>query len=41
MNAAVGLMDGLGLYGDWCIRVIPRQFVRHVTHVFVHVYIDS
>ena len=25
MNAAVGLMDGLGLDGDWCIRVIPRQ----------------
>ena len=26
MNAAVGLMDGLGLDGDRCIRVIPRQF---------------
>ena len=25
MNAAVGLMDGLGLDGDRCIRVIPRQ----------------
>ena len=25
MNAAVGLMDGLGLDADWCIRVIPRQ----------------
>ena len=27
MNAAVGLMDGLGLDGDRCIRVIPRQFL--------------
>ena len=26
MNAAVGLMDGLGLDGDRCIRVIPRQW---------------
>ena len=25
MNVAVGLMDGLGLDGDWCIRVIPRH----------------
>ena len=25
MNAAVGLMDGLGLDGDRCIRVIPRH----------------
>ena len=25
MNAAVGLMDGLGLDGDRCIHVIPRQ----------------
>ena len=25
MNAAVGLMDGLGLDGDWCIRVIPQH----------------
>ena len=25
MNAAVSLMDGLGLDGDRCIRVIPRQ----------------
>ena len=25
MNAAVGLMDGLGLDGDRCIRVVPRQ----------------
>ena len=25
MNAAVGLMDGLSLDGDRCIRVIPRQ----------------
>ena len=25
MNGAVGLMDGLGLDGDQCIRVIPRQ----------------
>ena len=27
MNAAVGLMDGLGLDGDRCIRVIPRQIL--------------
>ena len=25
MNAAVSLMDGLGLDGDRCIRMIPRQ----------------
>ena len=25
MNAAVGLMDGLGLDGDRCIHVIPRH----------------
>ena len=25
MNAAVSLMDGLGLDGDRCIRVIPRR----------------
>ena len=25
MNAAVGLMDGLGLDGDRCICVIPRH----------------
>ena len=25
MRAAVGLMDGLGLDGDQCIRVIPRH----------------
>ena len=29
MNAAVGLMDGLGLDGDRCIRVIPRQYTRN------------
>ena len=28
MNAAVCLMDGLGLDGDRCIRVIPRQTCR-------------
>ena len=28
MNAAVGLMDGLGLDGDRCIRVIPRQILQ-------------
>ena len=28
MNAAVGLMDGLGLDGDQCICVIPRQSVE-------------
>ena len=27
MRAAVGLTDGLGLDGDRCIRVIPRQGV--------------
>ena len=27
MNAAVSLIDGLGLDGDRCIRVIPRQKV--------------
>ena len=26
MNAAVGLTAGLGLDGDRCIRVIPRQY---------------
>ena len=30
MNAAVGLMDGLGLDGDRCIRVIPRQHIGFV-----------
>ena len=29
MNAAVGLMDGLGLDGDRCIRVIPQ-----LVHIF-------
>ena len=28
MNAAVSLMDGLGLDGDRCIRVIPRQLAE-------------
>ena len=28
MNAAVGLTAGLGLDGDRCIRVIPRQNLR-------------
>ena len=27
MHVAVGLMDGLGLDGDRCIRVIPGQLV--------------
>ena len=27
MNAAVGLTAGLGLDGDRCIRVIPRQYL--------------
>ena len=31
MNAAVGLMDGLSLDGDRCIRMIPRQY-RDETH---------
>ena len=25
MRAAVSLTDGLGLDGDWCIRVIPQH----------------
>ena len=29
MRAAVGLTDGLGLDGDRCIRVIPRQMPDH------------
>ena len=33
MNVAVGLMDGLGLDGDRCIRVIPRQLL--VTTLFL------
>ena len=32
MNAAVGLMDGLGLDGDRCIRVIPRQHLFKYGH---------
>ena len=32
MNAAVGLMDGLGLDGDRCIRVIPRQICEGITY---------
>ena len=31
MNAAVGLMAGLGLDGDRCIRVIPRHDTPTVT----------
>ena len=31
MNAAVGLMDGLGLDGDRCIRVIPQHFPDETT----------
>ena len=34
MNAAVGLMDGLGLDGDRCIRVIPR-------HVYLTIIITT
>ena len=30
MRAAVGLTDGLGIDGDRCIRVIPRQFTCNV-----------
>ena len=37
MNAAVGLMDGLGLDGDRCIRVIPRQTVHIVLIVSVRI----
>ena len=47
MNAAVGLMDGLGLDGDRCIRVIPRHtahngkqnllLCRILNTVFTHV----
>ena len=29
MNVAVGLMDGLGIDGDRCIRMIPRQVGHH------------
>ena len=25
MRVAVSLVDGLGLDGDWCIRVIPQH----------------
>ena len=32
MNAAVGLMDGLSLDGDRCIRVIPRHKVIYILH---------
>ena len=32
MNAAVGLTAGLGLGGDRCIRVIPRQSVEKARH---------
>ena len=32
MNAAVGLMDGLGLDGDRCNRVIPRQLYHVVDY---------
>ena len=32
MNAAVGLMDGLGLDGDRCIRMIPRQIFHYFDH---------
>ena len=31
MNAAVGLMDGLGLDGDRCICVIPRQVATNAS----------
>ena len=31
MNVAVGLMDGLGLDGDLCIRVIPQHLPRGVS----------
>ena len=48
MNVAVGLMDGLGLDGDRCIRVIPRHreenwakslLLLHACYVIV--YIDD
>ena len=39
MNAAVGLMDGLGLDGDRCIRVIPRQLIQSSTSFKVTVNI--
>ena len=32
MNVAVGLMDGLGLDGDRCIRMIPRQSGRYASY---------
>ena len=31
MHAAVGLMDGLGLDGDRCIRVIPRHWSMKIS----------
>ena len=39
MNAAVGLMDGLGLDGDQCIRVIPQHMRSH--RLRIHGYIED
>ena len=38
MNAAVGLMDGLSLDGDQCIRVIPRHLRLSWCHLIQHGY---
>ena len=40
MRAAVGLMDGLGLDGDRCIRVIPRQGISMKLYVALFVFSD-
>ena len=36
MRAAVSLMDGLGLDGDWCIHVIPRQSLILIATPQIH-----
>ena len=38
MNAAVGLMDGLGLDGDRCIRVIPRQLYESLFKISLTIF---
>ena len=38
MNVAVGLMDGLGLDGDRCIRVIPQHIaISSVNYAIVYI----
>ena len=41
MTSAVGLKDGLGLDGDRCIRVIPRQQHRAVDWITFVSYLFS